>query len=210
MNRSLAIALLGVGLIVVGMVRADAAGGPATTKVGYVDLQRTLMETTVGKAAKAHLEGDQKKKQVELDKKQKELQAFAAELDKQRTVLKPDVLRQREAELQQRVVQLNDLYMKLQQDLAKQEAQLVRDIFDMASPIIADIGQRDGYTILLEKNESAVLWATPSTDITAEVNKRLDAGGGKLGTPGTKPASPGTKPASPGGKPAAPAASGGK
>jgi outer membrane protein len=194
MNRSLAIALLGVGLIVAGMVRADAAGGPASTKVGYVDLQRTLMETSVGKSAKARLEGDQKKKQAELDRKQKELQAFAAELDKQRSVLKPEVLRQRETELQQRLVQLNDLYMKLQQELAKQEAQLVRDIFDKASPIIADIGQRDGYTILLEKNESAVLWAAPSTDITAEVNKRLDAGGSsapKGGAPkGGAPAAP--------------------
>jgi len=91
-------------------------------------------------------------------------------------VLKPSVLRQREAEIQRTYSALQEKYVKLQQELAQMEAKLVRDIFAKAAPIIEDIAKRDGYTIILEKSESAVLWAHPSTDITAEVNRRLDAG----------------------------------
>src|SRR3990172_10399774 len=80
---ALAVALLGLGLIVVGMVRADA-GGPATTKVGYVDLQRTLNETKIGKKARKQLEKDKDAKQKDLDKASKDLEASAAELNKQR------------------------------------------------------------------------------------------------------------------------------
>ena len=172
MHRALAIGFLGLSFIIFGMVRADAAA-PGDTKVGYVDLKKTLQETQVGRKARQRLEGDKRKKQQELDKRQKQLQQFAAELDKQRVVLKPKVLRQREQELQQKYVELQKRYAKLQQDLAKKEAKLVNRIFNKAAPIIKDIASRDGYTMILEKNQSAVLWASGALDITAEVNSRL-------------------------------------
>lgn len=174
-HRSLAVGLLGLGLIIVGMVRADAAG-TATSKVGYVDLQRTLNETRIGKKARKKLEKDKKKKQKDLDKASKALEKNAAALNKQRAILKPKVLRSREMELQQKYIQLQEKYMKLQQDLAQMEAKLVRDIFARASPVIEELAKRDGYTMILEKSESAVLWAIPGVDITNEVNKRLNKG----------------------------------
>jgi outer membrane protein len=173
MNRNSAIALLGACLLVGGVVSADAAGPTVQLKIGFVDLQKTLNETAAGKKAKAKLESDKKAKQTELDKKQKELQAYAAELEKQKVVLKPDVLRQREKELQDKYVALQERYFQLQQDLSKQEALLVREIFGKASPIIDQIAKRDGYTLILEKNEGAVLYGDKNLDLTPEVNKRL-------------------------------------
>jgi outer membrane protein len=172
MHRSVAIAVLGVAFIIGGFMRADAAGPPAA-KIGYVDLQRTLNETPAGKKARSKLEGDKKKKQKELDAKQKDLEKSAAELDKQRVVLKPDVLKQRERELQEKYVKLQETYLQLQQELAKMEAQLVSDIFKKASPVIKEIAQAQGFTMILEKNESAVLWADSALDITPQVNKKI-------------------------------------
>jgi outer membrane protein len=172
MNRNLAIAILGVCFLAGGVMRADAQG-TVTVKIGYVDLQRSLNETGAGKRAKKKLEGDKARKQKELDKQQKDLQAFAAELEKQRVVLKPEVLRQRERELQEKYVALQEKYLQLQQDLAKQEALLVREIFSKAGPVIQEIAKRDGYSMIIEKNEGAVLWANDKLDITAEVNKKL-------------------------------------
>lgn len=174
MHRSLSIAFLGLCLVAFGIVRADAAATiGAETRIGYVDLQRTLNETKAGKAAKRRLEGEKKKKQSELNKAQQDLQKFAAELEKQRVVLKPDVLRQRERELQERYVKLQETYLKLQQDLAQQEAKLVQDIFAKAAPVIKKIAKEKGYTMILEKNESAVLWAVDGVDITDAVNARI-------------------------------------
>ena len=174
MTKNLAIAFLGVSFVVGGVVQANAANTTTAIKVGYVDLQRSLNETGQGKKAKAKLEADKKKKQTELDKKQKELQTFAAELEKQRVVLKPDVLRQREKELQEKYVALQERYFQLQQELAKAEALLVREIFGKAQPVIQEIAKRDNYTMIIEKNEGAVLWGAPALDITAEVNKKLN------------------------------------
>jgi outer membrane protein len=169
MQRNIGIALLGVCFVVGGIVRAEAQGA-ATGKVGYVDLQRTLNETKAGKAAKKRLE-DNKKKQRELDQKQKALQQSAAELDKQRMMLKPDVLQKRERELQEKYVKLQETYMQLQQGLVAQEAELVKEIFAKAAPVIKQVAAQKGYTMVVDK--TMVLWADANLDITGEVNNRI-------------------------------------
>ena len=156
--------------------RAEAA--PPSSKVGCIDLQRTLHETKAGKAATARLEAQKTEKQKQVNEKKDALKKEADELEKQRVVMKPDAIAKRERELQEEYAQLQGLFVQLQQDLAKSEANLTKEIFLQASSIIENIATRDGYTMIIEKNEGAVLWADKSFDITDEVNKRLDAGEG--------------------------------
>jgi Skp family chaperone for outer membrane proteins len=93
MHRSIAIAFLGVALIVAGMVTADAnPTQQKSSRIGFVNLERTLLETPAGKRASEQWEKARKLKQSELDKKQKDFQELATQLEKQRTVLKPEVL----------------------------------------------------------------------------------------------------------------------
>jgi outer membrane protein len=170
---------LALAVVIASSGSVGAAGTPPPTKIGFIDLQRTLSETKVGKQAKAKLEAQKTEKQKQVNEKKDALKKEADDLDKQRVVLKPDAVQKREKELQDEYVQLQQLFMQLQQDLAKQEAQLTKDIFGKAATIIESIAKRDGYTMIVEKNEGAVLWGDPSFDITTEVNKRLDAGEGQ-------------------------------
>lgn len=172
MNRSLPILLLGLCIVAFGIVRAEAQGSGAV-KIGVVDLQRTLKETNAGKAAKRKLEANKKKKQKALDVKQKALQKKAANLNKQQAVLKPAVLRKRQLELQKEYAELEQTFLKLQQELAQMEAKLVQDIFRKASPVIKKIANAKGFTVVIEKNEGAVLYAAPAIDITGQVNKQI-------------------------------------
>jgi outer membrane protein len=167
-------------LMSLALVAALAAPAVADTKVGYINLQETLQETKAGKAAKKKLETEKEEKQKMVNDKREKLKADAEALEKQRGVLKAEALAKKERDLQEDYAALQQLFMQLQQDLAKQEAMLTREIFNQASSIIQDIAKRDGYHMIVEKNEGAVLWADPTLDITKEVNRRLDAGeGGK-------------------------------
>ncbi len=180
---------LAIAAITLASTRVHAA--PPMAKVGFIDLQRTLNETKVGKTAKAKLESEKTLKQKQVNEKKDVLMKEKEELDKQRVVLKPDAVAQREKQLQDKYVELQQLFMQLQQDLAKSEATLTREIFGKASSIIESIAKRDGYTMIVEKNEGAVLWADSAVDITSEVNKRLDAGegqGGNAAPPAKAPA----------------------
>jgi outer membrane protein len=170
----------GVLLISLGLLNADAAGPTApTTKVGYVDLQRTLEKTKVGRAEAQALEKEKGTRQKDLDKKKTDLDAAVEEFKKQAPVLKADVKRQRQAELEEQAYKYQELFMQSQQELLAMERKATQKVFKKAAKVIEGVAKRDGFTMVIEKNEGAVLWADNAFDITDEVNKRLDAGEGE-------------------------------
>ncbi len=170
MNRNLPLLVLGLGLIMIGMTGASAAGGNKG-HVGFVDLERTLMETKVGKSASAKFERARKRKQKELDKKKKALEKEAAALAKQRGVLKPEVFAKKGRALQEKAAKLQGTFMKLEQDLAGERAKLIKQVLDKAGPIIKSIAKEQGFTVILDRN--AVAWGAAGLDITDKVNKRI-------------------------------------
>lgn len=157
-------------------VASAQSGGP---KIGWVDLQRTLQETKAGKAAREKLEGEKNEKQKQVNDLKEKLKKQAEDLEKQKVVLKPDAVQKRERELQEEFAKLQQTFVQLQQDLARAEGTLTREIQAQAFNIVESIAKRDGYTMIVERNEAGMMYADPSLDITPEVNKRLDAGEGK-------------------------------
>jgi outer membrane protein len=171
MHRSLAIVFLGAALIIAGMVTADAAAPATPAKIGFVDLERTLLETPAGKRASTKFEQSLKGKQAELDRKRKDLEKFKAEFEKQRSMLKPDVIAKREQEFNEKTMELQSYFMKLQNDLATERAQLIQEVLKQAGPVIKQVAQEQGFTLIVDR--AAVIWASDALDITAEINKRI-------------------------------------
>src|SRR5437660_1309530 len=102
MTRSLfafAIAYALVGGVAVRTAHAD-------DKIAFVDLQRALEETNDGKAAKSRLKSDFDKKQQELDAKQEELKKMKEDFDKKSSLMKDDAKQKMQADMQQRLMQL--------------------------------------------------------------------------------------------------------
>jgi outer membrane protein len=148
-------------------------------KIGYVDMERALNETEDGKQAKTKLQGMFKEKQTELDRRQEEFKKAKDDYDKQKVMLKPDVQQKREKDLQDRFVELQAVFMKLQKELAQAEAEATKDIFARLTRIIAKVAERDGFAMVLERSESRILWARPSMDLTNEIIRGYNAGQGK-------------------------------
>lgn len=170
MHRSLAIAFLGAALIITGMVTADAQ--PASSgKIAYVDLERTLLETPAGKRASSRFEKSLKAKQTELDKERKALEQFKVELEKQSSMLKPNVLAQRAREFEQRAAKLQESFMKFQNELANERAKLIQEVLKKAGPVIQTVANEKGYALVVDR--AAVIWASDALDITDEINRRI-------------------------------------
>lgn len=171
MHRPLSIAFLGLSMVVYGVVGASAATPAA--KVGFVDLQTTIDKTKVGRKARNNFDAAVKKKQADFKKKENELKRTSAELQKKASSLSAEERRTRQRELEKQYVELQEMYVKIQRDLAQQQAKLLDSIFTKAAPHIKAIAERDGYTIIFEKTQSALLWGDPGVDLTAEINKKL-------------------------------------
>ena len=149
----------------------------AEQKIAYVDLQRALEETDEGKKAKAKLKSEFERKQKELDGRQDELKKLKADLDKQQSILTKEALAQKQQDMQQKLVQLQETYMRLQKDLQEKEATETQRIFKKMKLIIGQIAQAEGVTYVLEAN-TGILYAPPSLDLTNELIRKYNAGGG--------------------------------
>lgn len=174
---------------------AGVASAQAAPKIGWIDLQRTLAETKAGKAARDKLESEKEKKQKQVNDLKEQLKKKAEDFEKSKSILGADAVAKRERELQEEFSKLQQTFLQLQQDLARAEATVTRDIQFQAMSIVESIAKRDSYTYIVER--SAVMWADPALDITAEVNKRLDAGEGKPPPAAKDAAKPGASKAAP-------------
>ena len=146
----------------------------ADTKVAYVDLQRALEETEDGKKAKAKLKSDFDRKQKELDDKQEELKRLKEAFDKKAQLMKPEALQKEQKDLQDRFVELQSIYNRLQKDLAGKEQEATRGIFGKLQVVVGKIAERDHFSVVLEKNAS-VVYGQPSLEITNEVIRMYNA-----------------------------------
>ncbi|MCX5896838.1 MAG: OmpH family outer membrane protein, partial [Proteobacteria bacterium] len=75
-----------------------ASAGASDMKIGYVDLQKALNESTVGKKAKEKFTAEVKKAESEITRKKEELERLGGSLEKQGSMLKDDVKAEKEKE----------------------------------------------------------------------------------------------------------------
>ena len=179
----LRLVMLGVFLVASSPVVSFAED----VKLGYVDLQRALNETEDGRKAKANLKKVFDQKQKELDEQQEDLKKAIDDLDKKRTLMPADKVREKEAELQGRMQKVQQTYLRHQQDLQAKEQEATGKIFERMNKIIYKIAQAENFTMILDKTQSAVLYAKPHLDLTNELIRRYNSGEGADGA-GGKPA----------------------
>lgn len=189
MHRSLrALTLASVLTASFGSTAAVVRADPPV-KIAVVDMQRALHETEDGRKAKANLKKVFDERQKTLDKQQNDLKSMKDSLDKQHDVLSPAVLTKKQEELQKAFTELQQTYMEFQRELAAKEGELTKDIIERMQRIMRRVGQTEGYTLIMERNESGVLYVPSNYDLTDLLIQRYNAGEGKAdGGAGAAPA----------------------
>ncbi len=169
---------------------AFAAPAEATPKIAVVDLQRVLLTSKAGKAAKAKFETIQKKKRKQLKRTDARLQKREKALLHERVALEKAVAGKGPASVspalkkkmqafmpklkafQKEVVSFQKTQREMVKNLAAKEAQLLRPIEDKIRKVINKIAKEKGYTLVLSR--VAVVYGKASADITAEVARRMN------------------------------------
>jgi outer membrane protein len=160
------------------------------TKLGFVDLQRALMETEEGRKARSDLKKIFDQKQKELDEQQTDLKKKIDDLEKRRTLLGADKVKQIEGELQGQMQKVQQTYMRHQNELQQKEQEATGKIFERMQRIIAKISTSENFAMVFDRQQAGLVFAKPHLDLTNEVIRRYNAGEGKEGggAPAGKPA----------------------
>lgn len=164
-----------IGLALALSLFAAAPAVAAEIKIGFVDLQKALNLSEAGKAAKESIQKRVKTSEEGIEGKQKELKKLKDELEKQGLLLSEEARAAKERDYQQKLKEFQRATKDIQESLQQQDADFTRKILEDLFKVIKTIGEKEGYTVILEQSESSLLYADDKIDLTDKVIKAYDA-----------------------------------
>ena len=179
--------------VMAALVVSMALGRPAyaqQVKVAVVDMQAVLDESTRGKAAKERLKDIGNRLQEEIkskrelkEKKEAELQKLRTEVTSQGPLLndqarlaKEEDFRKRIRELRRLIDDTNRFIEDATQEFREKEVRETQSLLLTVRKVVRDVGERDGYTLVLEGNENTAMVPhySKAVDITKKVVQQFD------------------------------------
>jgi outer membrane protein len=162
-------------LVCVGLVASPVMA--EVQKIGYVDLQKALNLSAAGKEAKEQIKAKVQGYDAEVQQRQEELKKLKEDLEKQAMLLSQEARNAKERDYQQKVKDYQRFTKDIQETLQQTDADLTRKILESLLKVVQSVGKSGGYTIILEKTESSIIYADESIDISEEVIKAFDKKG---------------------------------
>lgn len=159
-------------------------GGPMITwaedmKIGYVDLQKALNEAEAGKKAKETFKGEVDRMENSLEKKKQELEKLKDELEKKGLLLKEEERDSLERDYRQKLRDFERQYKDSQQELQIKDRELTGRILEDLRQVVQEMGEQGSYTVILEGNNTVVLYGSKAIDLTETVIKTYNQKGPK-------------------------------
>ncbi len=146
----------------------------AELKVGCVDIQRAMNDCQAGIEAKKVIGKEMEKLQKLFAERQRELQTMKESIERQALMMKPEVREAKEKEFQTKVRDYQRWLEDNQKEIQQKGAGIERVILQDIQKIIRKIGEEEGYTVILERNENIVLFSSKAIDLTDRVIKAYD------------------------------------
>jgi outer membrane protein len=153
----------------------------------FVDLQKVVMESDQGKQIRKVFTDEQERMKKSVDTKQDELQKLKDAIEKQGATITPEARAEKEKQYQSKLKDYQRLVGDYQSELQQKNDEYMQIILKDVADIIKVIGEKEKYSVILEKNQAGILFSTPSVDITGKVITAFNESAKKK-TPATPPA----------------------
>ena len=164
------VVMVGLGLALALVVVAEAAG----TRVAFVDVQKVLVRSVAGVAAREQLEREKATMQKEMDGKRQELEKLKEELDKRGALMTADARKEKQEVFDRKRRDATRLVDDFQKELEKKEQGLLQRVLQEISGVIERIGKERNYFMIVEKRGASVIYATAEADVTDEIIRAYD------------------------------------
>ena len=162
-----------VGLALAAAVAMTVPAG-AETQVAVIDVQRVVTESDPGKEALQELRTLQDEKINEGRNLQQELEALREQFNKQRFTLSDDTLEEMSGEIEDKTIALQRFEDDAKRNLDEARRQALGKLEQQIIPIINEVGEERGLTLIFNKFQSGLVYADPAVDITDDVILRFN------------------------------------
>ena len=149
----------------------------AQLKVRYINSQKILDDYPEWVEAQKQLDELKQTYEKEFTEMQQRAQTLVDDIKNQSLLLSPEKKAEKEAELQNLQVQMEQFYyQKLGQqgELFREGQKLSEPIVNKINQVIKQVGEEEGYDYILDAAQGQLLYAKEEFDITAEVLEKLN------------------------------------
>ncbi len=154
---------------VVAVLLTPLAAMSQSVSVAYIDLQKVMLESDQGKQIRAILTQDAERLKKNLDGRQAELQRLKDAFEKQGATITPEARADKEKQYQAKLKDYQRLYNDYQSELQQKDMEYTQKVLKEVEEVVRALGEKEKYSLILEKSQAGILYATPAIDITGKV-----------------------------------------
>lgn len=167
---------IGAGIALASLLAV--APGPVqaqvTVKIAVIDVQRIITDSQTGKAALAQLEQFHNEQQGRIDSLRDEIQQLRQRISEGQLSLAEDRLEALQKELETKTIEARRAADDATREFNRRQEEVLKGIEKQVMPIIKQMGDEGGYTMIFRKFDSGLVYADDTVDITEQVIVRLD------------------------------------
>jgi outer membrane protein len=147
------------------------------TKIAVIDIQVAIMNTKEGSAQAGTLQAKYQPKKDEFDKRQRDIQALQDQVKKGAATMSDDAKAKIEREMDSKTKSLQRDTQEVSDDYEQDMGKVFQELGNKMLQIIEQYAYQNGFAAVLDvsnRQTSPVLWAAPSSNITADIIKLYD------------------------------------
>ncbi len=159
-------------LTVAALVLSSAAAVQAADlRIGFIDQERITRESAPAERASKQLEKEFAPRAQELQRRESQIKALQAQLEKDAMTMGESERRSREQELGRQTLDFQRMQREYREDLNLRRNQELGALFERANRVIRQIAEAEKYDLILQE----AVYRNPKIDITDRVLKVLAA-----------------------------------
>ena len=157
------------------LIFAVALPAVAQSKIAVIDVQRVVSESDPGKQAIQKLKEISDAKVQEGQNLQQELATLQEQFNKQRFTVSEERLAEMQKELEDKNIAIRRFEDDAKRELDDARRRELGGLEERILPIINQLGQEQGITVIFNKFQSGLVYADEAVDITDEVILRFNS-----------------------------------
>ena len=143
-------------------------------KIGYIDLQVVIKDSKAGKAAKVSFEKAFQSKRTIIEQKRKALESMRQDFIKNGAVMSETKRKTMAESIEKKQKDLDRTREDFRVELQRKDLELTQKILQDIEGIVKQIGDSEGFSLILEKSEAGLLYGGSDADVTGKVIAAYD------------------------------------
>ena len=157
-----------VGMAILTLVLSESRAA-AAEKTGFVDIREVMITSNAGKRAAEDFRKTYEKEKAVIVERENELKKLKDELEKQRPLLKDEVIKEKDSTLQKKYRDYQLLVKDSEEELRAKDQELSKKLLPEIMKLVQAIGEKEKYTMIIDMGQIPLAYYAKENDLTKRV-----------------------------------------